>query len=35
MLERPVPEKRRLAWQRGKEEAAAIVEMLSYHHRRQ
>jgi hypothetical protein len=35
MLQRPVPEKRRLAWQRGKEEAAAIVEMLSYHHRRQ
>jgi hypothetical protein len=35
MLERPVPENRRIAWQRGKEEAAAIVEMLSYHHRRQ
>lgn len=35
MLERPVPDNRRIAWQRGKEEAAAIVEMLSYHHRRE
>lgn len=31
MLERPVPENCRRAWQRGKEEAAAIVEMLAYH----
>ena len=34
MLEQPVSETRRLAWERGKDEAAAIVEMLSYHHRR-
>ena len=31
MLERPVPESCRTAWQRGKREAAAIVEMLAYH----
>ena len=31
MLERPVPENCRNAWQRGKREAAAIVEMLAYH----
>lgn len=31
MLEQPVPEHCRHAWQRGKEEAAAIVEMLAYH----
>jgi hypothetical protein len=31
MLERPVPENCRHAWQRGKSEAAAIVEMLAYH----
>lgn len=34
MLERPLPEERRVAWHKGREEAAAIVEMLSYHHRR-
>jgi hypothetical protein len=34
MLERPVPANCRLAWERGKEEAAAIVEMLAYHHKR-
>jgi hypothetical protein len=31
MLEQPVPENCRHAWQRGKREAAAIVEMLAYH----
>lgn len=31
MLHHPVPESHRLAWQRGKQEAAAIVEMLAYH----
>ncbi|MDH4316117.1 MAG: hypothetical protein OEW68_14890 [Gammaproteobacteria bacterium] len=31
MLERPVPANCRLAYQRGKAEAAAIVEMLAYH----
>ena len=33
MLKRPVPEYCRNAWQRGKREAAAIVEMLAYHRR--
>lgn len=33
MLERPVPENCRVAWHRGRDEAAAIVEMLAYHHR--
>lgn len=31
MLEEPVPARRRVAYQKGKMEAAAIVEMLSYH----
>ena len=31
MLERPVPDNCRRAYQRGKDEAAAIVEMLAYH----
>ena len=31
MLHQPVPARHRRAWQRGKAEAAAIVEMLAYH----
>lgn len=33
MLERPVPEDCRRAYQQAKDEAAAIVEMLAYHRR--
>jgi hypothetical protein len=31
MLDQPVPRSQRLAYERGRSEAAAIVEMLAYH----
>jgi hypothetical protein len=31
MLDQPVPRSQRIAYEKGKSEAAAIVEMLAYH----
>jgi hypothetical protein len=34
MLDRPIPRQQRRAFEKGRDEAAAIVEMLAYHRKR-